>query len=345
MTAIAIARQASSANSKDRVQLDLITLALHGKKIGFEKVIKMIDDMIGTLKQEQTDDDSKKTYCAAQFDSTDDKKKALERSVSDLASAIASAEGAIATVKDEIATLGAGVKALDKAVAEATEQRKDENAEFKSLMASETAAKELLKFTQNRLNKFYSPKLYVPPANAELSAEDRIYTSEGGIIPAAAAGGIAGTGIAVLAQVSAHSQEKEDTCGGYKKSEESSGVMAMMDLLIQDLDKEMAEAETEEKDAQADYEAMLADSRAKRAADSKALTEKGAAKADLDGDLEAAKESKASKSNELAATLEYMASLHAECDWLLKYFNARKAARAGEIDSLVNAKAILSGAS
>merc|ERR1712232_716738 len=43
MTAIAIARQASSANSKDRLKLDLITLALHGKKIGFEKVIKMID--------------------------------------------------------------------------------------------------------------------------------------------------------------------------------------------------------------------------------------------------------------------------------------------------------------
>merc|ERR1719330_1495430 len=118
----------------------------------------------------------------------------------------------------------------------------------------------------------------------------------------------------------------------------------MIDLLIQDLDKEMTEAETEEKDAQADYEAMLADSKAKRFADSKALAEKGATKADLDGDLEAAKASKASKASELAATLEYIASLHAECDRLLKNFDARKAARTGEIDSLVNAKAILSGA-
>merc|ERR550532_3029532 len=118
----------------------------------------------------------------------------------------------------------------------------------------------------------------------------------------------------------------------------------MIDLLIQDFDKEMTEAETEEKDAQADYEAMLADSKAKRFADSKALAEKGAAKASLDGDLEAAQASKASKSKELAATLEYIASLHGECDWLLQNFDARKAARKGEIDSLVNAKAILSGA-
>merc|ERR1719150_2596156 len=174
----------------------------------------MIDDMIATLKQEQTDDEEKREYCGTALASADDTKKALERSVSDLQTAIASAEGAIATVKDEIAALGAGIKALDKAVAEATEQRKEENAEFKALMASDTAAKELLKFAKNRLNKFYAPKLYLPAAKAELSSEDRIYQSEGGTLPTAAASGIAGTGIAVLAQVSAHSQNKEDTCDG-----------------------------------------------------------------------------------------------------------------------------------
>merc|ERR550532_1914110 len=140
-TAIAAARRTGAADLKDRVQLDLITLALHGKKIGFEKVIKMIDDMIATLKQEQIDDDDKKEYCGAQSKSADDKKKALERAVSDLDTTIASAEESIAKLNDEIAALGAGIKALDKAVAEATEQRKEENAEFKALMASDTAAK------------------------------------------------------------------------------------------------------------------------------------------------------------------------------------------------------------
>ena len=47
-------------------------LALSGKKIGFDKVIKMIDEMVGTLKTEQQDDDNKKEYCAAQFDITED---------------------------------------------------------------------------------------------------------------------------------------------------------------------------------------------------------------------------------------------------------------------------------
>lgn len=44
------------------------------------------------------------------------------------------------------------------------------------------------------------------------------------------------------------------------------------------------------------------------------------------------------------ATEEYIGSLHAECDWLLKFFDMRKEARTGEMDSLTKAKAVLSGA-
>ena len=53
---------------------------------------------------------------------------------------------------------------------------------------------------------------------------------------------------------------------------------------------------------------------------------------------------KASNENELAATLEYIHQLHTDCDFLLKYYQVRKDARAGEVDALKNAKAVLSGA-
>merc|ERR1719367_644248 len=76
----------------ERVGLDLISLALRGKKIGFAKVIKMIDDMIATLHVEQQDDDKKKEYCGMQFDLSDDKKKALERKVSDAEASIQGAQ-------------------------------------------------------------------------------------------------------------------------------------------------------------------------------------------------------------------------------------------------------------
>merc|ERR1719492_545676 len=106
----------------------------------------------------------------------------------------------------------------------------------------------------------------------------------------------------------------------------------------------MNEATAEEKNAQADYETMMKDSTEKRAADAKSLTEKEATKASLEEDLEAHKEAKASASKELAATVEYIHQLHLECDWLLKYFDARKEARASEVDALGKARAVLSGA-
>lgn len=333
-------------------RLELLALALEGKKVGFEKVIKMIDDMVVTLKVEQADDDAKKEYCAKELDSADDKKKGLERAVSDLETAIEGGKDAIAKLTEEIAALTAGIKELDKNVMEATEQRKEENEDFKSLMASDTAAKELMKFAKNRLNKFYNPKLYKAPPKTELSREDRIVENMSGTAaPTEAPGGIAGTGIAVLAEVSAHSQDQvappppPETFGAYsKKSEDSMGVMAMIDLLIADLDKEMTEAETTEKDAQADYETAMADAAEKRTADSKLLGEKQGIKAETEADVEAKTEEKAATSAELMSTMKYIASLHMECDWLIKYFDVRKEARASEIDALGKAKAVLSGA-
>merc|ERR1712242_251304 len=139
----------------------------------------MIDDMVALLGKEQNDDNDKKEYCGAQLDSADDKKKALERHIAGDEADIATAKESIATLTQEIAALDAGIRALDKSVAEATAQRKEENAEFKELVASDTAAKEVLAFAKNRLNKFYNPKLYKPPPKVELSAGDRIYDNMG----------------------------------------------------------------------------------------------------------------------------------------------------------------------
>merc|ERR1719395_518270 len=107
-----------------------------------------------------------------------------------------------------------------------------------------------------------------------------------------APGGIAGTGITVLADVSAHGVAKPppppEAPGAFKKkTEESNGVITMIQLLIKDLDKEMTTAETEEKDAQADYEVFMKDSADKRAEDSKTPGDKEAALADTEAALQA----------------------------------------------------------
>merc|ERR1719265_1175669 len=220
----------------------------------------------------------------------------LEASISGLESSVATLEESIATMAGEIKALVAGIESLDNSVAEATEQRKKENEEYTEIMATDTAAKELLGFAKNRLNKFYNPSVYKAPATTTLSMEDKLYVEGGGVLPTTPApGGIAGTGIGAAAsfvQISAHSNGKvappppPETAAAYaKKSSESTGVIAMIDMLIKDLSTEMTEAKITEENAQKEYVQMMADAKEKRASDSKDLTDKQGAKATAEGDL------------------------------------------------------------
>jgi len=327
-----------------RRSLDLVELALRGKKVGFDKVLGMIDNLVDELKKDQVDDDDKKEYCAQELDASDDKKKATEREISDTTKSIAKANEDIASLTDEMKELEEGIKALDADVTDATENRKTEHEDYEELMASDGTAQEVLEFAKNRLNKFYNPKLYKAPPKRELSEEDRITVNMGGTLaPTAAPGGVAGTGIGL---VQGPPPPPPEAGTAYKKkTEESGGVIAMIDLLIADLEKEMTQAKMEEKHAQEDYEQFLAEAAEKRAKDSKSFAQKEAAHAEATSSLEGFKGDLDAAEKELTATLKYIQALHADCDFLVKYYDMRKEMRGKEIDGLVNAKAALHGAS
>jgi len=311
------ALEALKAHKKADPRLDLIELAMHGKKIGFGKIIKMIDNLVVELKAEQGIDADKKAYCEAEFDKAEDKKKGLDLDISDLGKAIDDAKESITALTAELAALEDGIKALDKSVAEATATRKEEHDNFVETLAANTAAKDILGFAKNRLNKFYNPKMYKAPPAREVE----------------------------FAQTHGAPPPPPEANLAYKKGGESSnGVLAMIDTLVADIDKENQTMEVDEKDAQSDYETFMQDSQDKRAQDSKAITDKEGAKAETETELQSNTDDKKSKTIEAMETAKYIGGLHEECDWLLKNFDARKAARDGEIDALGKAKAVLSGA-
>merc|ERR1719506_1011001 len=332
-------------------QMSFIALALQGKKAGFEKVIKLIDEMVVTLGAEQKDDDTQRDWCNKEFDTSDDKEKDTKRAIAGLETQIAETSDAISTLTSELEALAQKIKDLDAMVAEATDTRKAEHALFVQTSAENNAALQLLEVAKNRLNKFYNPKLYKAPPKRELTEEERLYVASGGVLTTPAPGGIAGTGIAVFAQVRAHTDDDDEvapppppeTMGAYTKKD-SSGPVALIDGLKNDLEKDIQAAEFDEKDAQEEYEDMMAKSAEKRATDSKTITEKEEQKAGAEGDLEDAKAADKAAKKELLALGEYIADLHAKCDFLLENFDLRKEARAGEIDALKKAKAVLSGA-
>jgi hypothetical protein len=293
------------------VHLDLIALALHGKTSDFSKVIGMVDNMVAVLKGEQKDDDEKKEYCNTEIDSTEDKIKANQQDIRDSEAAVADAKETIATVTKDIAELAAGLTQLDASVVEATSQRESENAAFKELRASNSAAKDLIMMAKKRLNQFYNPKLALVATSFLQVKSARAVASS-------------------LVQ---------------KKSEESAGVLAMMDTLTAELDKETTVATADEKDAQGDYETFMADSKKMRADNTKILQDKTSAKADAIGALETHTDVVVSGQASLTGANAQLQALHSDCNWLLANFDVRAEARADEVESLKNAKAVLSGAS
>merc|ERR1719310_1855065 len=158
----------------------------------------------------------------------------------------------------------------------------------------------------------------------------------GTLAPTNPPGGIAGTGISLL-QVRSKDDDvappppPPEAPGKFKKKgEESGGVIAMMDMMKKEVETEMQEAAFAEKDAQGEYEQMVKDAAAKRAADTKSIEEKAAAKAGLEAELVSLGDTKKAETAELMATKEYISELHADCDWLLEKYDIRKEARANE---------------
>merc|ERR1719359_1515638 len=95
------ATKAVDRNAASTQVAQLMQLALAGKKVGFEKIIKMMDDMVVLLGKEQKDDEEQKAYCEAEFEKSEDETVDLKRKIKGTDAVIAEGEDAIAALKED----------------------------------------------------------------------------------------------------------------------------------------------------------------------------------------------------------------------------------------------------
>merc|ERR1719262_1756996 len=229
-----------------------------------------------------------------------------------------------ASLAEEIKTLNAEVGALDKAVAEATEQRKEEHGDFLTFQTENNAAVQLIEKAKNHLFKFYRPNLHKEAPKRELTDEEKILAASGrsDMIATDAPQMIAGTTQTVFIQTNAHVRKAApppppDTWGAYQKKDgKSNGVIALMDMLVKELEGDMTEAEHDEETGQKDYERLMADSQASREQNVESITDKEAAKADMDVNVEQSKTKEDSQQTALSNVKQYILTLHGQCDFL-----------------------------
>lgn len=204
-------------------------------------------------------------------------------------------------------------------MAVAGKNRQAEHAEFQESTSSNSAALDLLSMARDRLNKVYNPSMVAPTTTKSPYDPYALIEIKGEKPPATFEGGY------------------------QQKTQESNGVLKMIDTLSSDIEKEMAVAKTEEADAQSDYEETIKDAAKKRDADLALVAQKSQDKADLETDLNDDTTEKKGKKKDLMAASKFAANLHQECDWLLQNFDLRAEARTEEKENLIRAKTVLAG--
>lgn len=312
--AITAAMQRILKSAKKHNNWVLASLAVHVRLDKFTKVLEAMDKMTAELKEQQKAEYEKKDFCEKEIDATEDSLKVKGQEKEDLEAAKLNLENTVAKLSDEIETLKGEYKDMQVSLKRAGEDRKAENGIFQQAISDQRATISILNKALARLKQFYQPALVQQKQEPE---ESKPGQSVGPPPPKA----------------------KE-----YSKSGGSGGVLQVLEKIISDCSSEEAALITEEEHSQKAYEAVVKDLNEGITANEEATTQKTQ-------EVEAASGQKSETEGSLLANGEEITKLdhmlkgrHTECDWLLQYFDVRQQARQEEIDSIAEAKAILSGA-
>jgi len=293
-----------------------VLLTISARLDAFEKVKAEIDKMIAELKQQQADEVTKRDWCIKELNANN---LTLEEKYDEQANLLAKQEDLKSTIDQltkDIKTKKTEISDLQTQMKRDSEDREAESADFQQTVMDQRITQEILQKAADRMKAVY--------ALLQKKAAPHIQTSATDTDP--------GNGPAAFSKK-----------GGSKNSG-GAKVITMIEEVIAESKKTEAEAIAGEQDSQQAYENFMKDSNKCITEYTKAITNMSADLAKAKEDLVATEESLAANGVELSDLHETEASLHKECDFLLKNFEVRQAARLDEMDGLNEAKAILSGA-
>jgi len=306
------ARAAEVLRAAGKENPEFISLAVSAKLDAFVKVKKAIDDMIAQLKKEKEDEIVHRDWCNREFDENENQTAQANRNKDDLQSKVETLTVEISNLTNDIKTLKAEIAETHVQMQRAAEDRQEENKEYQTTIRDQRDTQMILKKAINRLQQFYDKK-----------ATELVQTKQE---PGAAA------------------PPPPEGFKEFKKNEGASGVLGMIQEIVNDSKRIVQEATKAEQDAQTAYENFVADETKSNAQRQREITNKSGAKAQKEEDKASASGSLTGTLKELEKLSSYNGELHQSCDFVIKNFEIRQSARDQEVEALQQAKSILSGA-
>merc|ERR1719453_956349 len=282
----------------------------------FADVISAIDQMVVDLKAEEATDLSNKEDCEKDRMENTQSAKMTSKQIDTNTETIDRLTAAIAAAEKQVEEIDSQIADLQAEKTQADEQRAKEASEYATNKADDEAAVGLIETAIGVLQDFYTKN------NLNLLQQE----------PFVAAG-----------EAPTPPPSTWDTGYGGAKGE-NNGIVAIMELIKADIEKDVQKATDNENEAISEHAKLCSDI-------ASTISSLEQTKADLNGQVAGDETSMATEKGErttnqgdLKATLDFLKSIAPGCDFMAVNFQTRLTNRQAEMDGLLKAKAILNGA-
>jgi len=127
------------------------------------------------------------------------------------------------------------------------------------------------------------------------------------------------------------------------KTESANGIVAIMEMIHADIEKDITKAEAENTKAQTEFDTFKEDSETQVSTLQTATDDLGGTKGEKEDDITSEKQERIAQKDQMTIAINKIKDATAGCDYIMLNYMVRLTNRQNEIDGLTKAKAILQG--
>jgi len=287
----------------------------HVRADPFNKVKRMIEEMVAKLMSEQEGEAQHKEWCDKEITETQRSLQNKNDKLDDVTTFVDKQQAMATKLGDEITTLMKEIGQIDEAVQQATQMRQTEHEDFLKASKQQDAGQKACAMAIKVLRSYYDGGSFVQRSTQEMTERGFLQAMQRASAPAG------------------------------NKGSASSSIIGLLEVAESDFSKELAEATAAEEAAQKEFEQMVEDARLEKATKQNDVKNKKSEKLRVDNLVSEGQVDVSEAQKDVSAAEGYMDKLKASCTSKVPSFEQRQQRRQQELESLQNALGILEGKS
>jgi len=298
----------------------LVSLMKSSVSSHFTEVIRAIDTLINALKAEQDEDLDKKETCEADRATATRAVVKASRTIDETTDGVAKLKSEIADIDKEVESKQQAIDEIKKDSAEAENNRKSAKAAFETENKDDKDAIQIIKKAKSVLTDFYSQNKLVFVQHKDRFGKPSIVAGKAPPPPPAT---------------------WDAPYGG--KTEETTSILAMMEMIVADIEDDISKGKISEGNAQKEFDAMEGEFQLQIKGLNDDITKLTDTKAQRGQKVVTLVEQKTNLATEVRTFMKKIADADPACSYFINNFKLRTDNRNIEIDGLHKAKALLKG--